>query len=113
MLLNVIPTEKKEMNNMIIKNVGKKIIGNQTFRLLPGKAMEVKGDELWVKDYMREGKLEEVKPVKKLEPEKPEETKEPEPEKPEETKESEPEKPEETKESEEKGSNNRKKPKQE
>ena len=102
MLLNVIPTEKKEMNNMIIKNVGKKIIGNQTFRLLPGKTMEVKGDELWVKDYMREGKLEEVKPVKKPEPEKPEETKEPEPENPEETKESE-----------EKGSNNRKKPKQE
>ena len=108
MLLNVIPTEKKEMNNMIIKNVGKKIIGNQTFRLLPGKTMEVKGDELWVKDYMREGKLEEVKPVKEPEPESPEPD-----ENPEETKESEPENPEETKGPEGKGSNNRKKPKQE
>lgn len=45
---------------MKIKNVSKKIIGNQDFRLLPGETMEVAGDELWVKDYLAEKKLKAV-----------------------------------------------------
>ena len=38
---------------MIIKNVGKKIIGNQTFRLLPGKTMEVKGEDVYKRQVCR------------------------------------------------------------
>lgn len=45
---------------MKVKNISKKIIGNQSFRLLPGKTMEVQGDELWVRDYTAEKKLETV-----------------------------------------------------
>lgn len=44
---------------MRIKNVSKKVIGNQEFRLLPGESMDVKGDELWVQMYLAEGKLTE------------------------------------------------------
>ncbi len=46
-----------------IKNVSKKIIGNQNFRLLPGETMEVQGDELWVKSYLEDKKLEVISEV--------------------------------------------------
>lgn len=45
---------------MKIKNVGKKIIGNKDFHLLPGEVMEVTGTEEWVKMYIGYGNLEEV-----------------------------------------------------
>lgn len=45
---------------MEIKNVSKKVIGNQSFRLLPGKTMIVNGDEVWVKNYLDSGKLEVI-----------------------------------------------------
>ena len=57
---------------MRIKNVSKKVIGNQDFRLLPGESMDVKGDELWVQMYLAEGKLTEVaKPQQKTTEEQP------------------------------------------
>ena len=45
---------------MKVRNISKKIIGNQSFRLLPGETMEVQGDELWVRDYTAEKKLETI-----------------------------------------------------
>ena len=42
---------------MKVKNIGKKIIGNKDFHLLPGEEMEVSGDEAWVKMYMAYGNL--------------------------------------------------------
>lgn len=53
---------------MKVKNVGMKIIGNQSFRLLPGGTMEVTGKELWVTDYLDEGKLKVIEDDKKEEP---------------------------------------------
>ena len=45
---------------MKVKNIGKKIIGNKDFYLLPGEEMEVSGDEAWVKMYMAYGNLSQV-----------------------------------------------------
>lgn len=53
---------------MKVKNVGMKIIGNQSFRLLPGGTMEVTGKELWVTDYLDEGKLKVIEDDKREEP---------------------------------------------
>lgn len=49
---------------MKIKNVGKKIIGNNEFYLLPGETMEVAGTEEWVKMYIGYGNLKEVEEPK-------------------------------------------------
>lgn len=49
---------------MKVKNVGKKIIGNREFYLLPGEEMEVVGDEEWVKMYMDYGNLKEIEDPK-------------------------------------------------
>ena len=46
---------------MKIKNVSKKIIGNSQFRLLPGDTMKVSGKEAWVRDYLAEKAIVEVK----------------------------------------------------
>lgn len=43
---------------MKVKNVSKKVIGNRSFRLLPGESMLVTGDEVWVKNYLDNKKLE-------------------------------------------------------
>lgn len=43
-----------------VKNISKKIIGNQSFRLLPGETMAVEGNEKWVQHYIKNGKLERV-----------------------------------------------------
>jgi hypothetical protein len=45
---------------MQVKNISKKIIGNQSFRMLPGETMEVNGGETWVKMYLENGKLQQV-----------------------------------------------------
>ncbi len=45
---------------MKIKNISKKIIGNEKFRLLPGGEMVVSGDEAWVKNYLEGKKIEVV-----------------------------------------------------
>lgn len=44
---------------MRVKNVSKKVIGNQSFRILPGESMDVNGNELWVQMYLADGKLTE------------------------------------------------------
>lgn len=49
---------------MKIKNVGKKIIGNNEFYLLPGETIEVAGTEEWVKMYIGYGNLKEVEEPK-------------------------------------------------
>lgn len=49
---------------MRVKNVSRKVIGNQEFRLLPGESMEVERDALWVQMYLSEGKLIEVEAEK-------------------------------------------------
>lgn len=49
---------------MKIKNVGKKIIGNNKFYLLPGETIEVAGTEEWVKMYIGYGNLKEVEEPK-------------------------------------------------
>ena len=46
---------------MKVKNVSKKIIGNSQFRLLPGDTMLVTGKEAWVKNYLSEKSIVEVK----------------------------------------------------
>lgn len=46
---------------MKVKNVSKKIIGNSQFRLLPGDTMLVTGKEAWVKNYLSEDSIVEVK----------------------------------------------------
>ena len=46
---------------MKVKNVSKKIIGNSQFRLLPGDTMLVTGKEAWVKSYLSEESIVEVK----------------------------------------------------
>lgn len=46
---------------MKVKNVSKKIIGNSQFRLLPGDTMLVTGKEAWVKNYLSEESIVEVK----------------------------------------------------
>lgn len=46
---------------MKVKNVSKKIIGNSQFRLLPGDTMKVSGKEAWVRDYLAEKAIVEVK----------------------------------------------------
>ena len=46
---------------MKVKNVSKKIIGNSQFRLLPGDTMLVTGKEAWVKNYLSEESIGEVK----------------------------------------------------
>ena len=46
---------------MKVKNVSKKIIGNSLFRLLPGDTMLVTGKEAWVKNYLSEESIVEVK----------------------------------------------------
>lgn len=43
-----------------VKNISKKIIGSQSFRLLPGETMTVEGDERWVQYYLGNRKLEKV-----------------------------------------------------
>lgn len=45
---------------MRIKNISKKVIGNEKFQMLPGSEMEVVGDETWVKDYLNWKKLEVI-----------------------------------------------------
>lgn len=45
---------------MKIKNISKKIIGNEKFQLLPGEEMVVSGDEAWVKNYLERKKMEVV-----------------------------------------------------
>lgn len=45
---------------MKIKNVSKKVIGNERFQLLPGGEMEVVGNEAWVNDYLNWKKLEVI-----------------------------------------------------
>lgn len=46
---------------MKVKNVSKKIIGNSQFRLLPGDTMLVTGKEAWVKNYLSEESIVEIK----------------------------------------------------
>ena len=46
---------------MKVTNVSKKIIGNSQFRLLPGDTMLVTGKEAWVKNYLSEESIVEVK----------------------------------------------------
>ena len=46
---------------MKVKNVSKKIIGNSQFRLLPGDTTLVTGKEAWVKNYLSEESIVEVK----------------------------------------------------
>lgn len=43
---------------MKIKNISRKVLGNQSFTLLPGDEMEVEGTELWVKMYKEAGYIE-------------------------------------------------------
>lgn len=43
-----------------VRNISKKIIGNQSFRLLPGETMAVEGNEKWVQHYIENRKLERV-----------------------------------------------------
>ena len=43
---------------MKIKNISKKIIGNEKFQMLPGGVMAVSGDESWVINYLERKKLE-------------------------------------------------------
>ena len=45
---------------MKIRNISKKIIGNEKFRLLPGGEMVVSGDEAWVKNYLERKKMEVI-----------------------------------------------------
>lgn len=45
---------------MRIKNISKKVIGNEKFQLLPGDEMEVVGDETWVNDYLNWKKLQVI-----------------------------------------------------
>lgn len=45
---------------MIVKNVGKSVIGNENFMLLPEGTQEVTGKEAWVKRNIAAGKLKEV-----------------------------------------------------
>ncbi|MGL5433802.1 MAG: hypothetical protein ACRDBO_00195 [Lachnospiraceae bacterium] len=42
---------------MRIKNISKKVIGNEKFQLLPGVEMDVVGNEAWVKNYLGRNKL--------------------------------------------------------
>lgn len=45
---------------MKIKNISKKVIGNERFQLLPGDDMLVAGNEAWVTDYLERKKLEVI-----------------------------------------------------
>jgi|GEM_PF-3292452 len=45
---------------MKIRNISKKIIGNEKFQLLPGEEMVVSGDEAWVENYLERKNMEVI-----------------------------------------------------